>query len=91
MHEKKERKKQMRKEELTKLYDHLHTTLLRQISITGVGYEAQFLLNGVFMLYQSRMISYKDFTNLNGYIIGIADDRVKTLNYERLKKNNEKV
>lgn len=81
----------MRKEELTKLYDHLRTTLLRQISITGVGHEAQFLLNGVFMLYQSRMISYKDFTNLNSYIIGIADDRVKTLNYERLRTDNEKV
>lgn len=76
----------MRKEESAKLYDHIYTTLLRQMSITSVGYQAHCLLNGVFMLYQSRMISYKDFTNLNGYIIGIADDQIKTLNYERLKK-----
>lgn len=77
----------MRKEETAKLYDHISTTLQRQISLTGVGYQAQYLLNAVFVLYQSRIISYRDFTNLNSYIIGIADDCIKTLNYERLKND----
>lgn len=81
----------MRKDEITKLHEHISTTLLRQISLTGVGYQTQYLLNAVFVLYQSRIISYKDFTNLNGYIIGIADDCIKTLNYERLKNDDEKV
>lgn len=81
----------MRKDETAKLYNHIFYTLLRQISITNVGYETQQLLNCVFILYSSGIISYKDFTNMNGYIIGLADDRIKTLNYERLKKDNEKV
>lgn len=70
----------MRKDEIAKLHDHIRITLLRQISLTGVGYQTQYLLNAIFVLYQSRIISYKDFTNLNGYIIGIADDCIKTLN-----------
>ena len=81
----------MRKEETAKLYNHIRTTLLRQISLTGIGYETQFFLNGISLLYHSRMISYNDFTNLNAYIISIAADRLQCIAYERLKNDNEKV
>lgn len=81
----------MRKEETAKLYNHIFYTLLHQSSIICVGYKAKNLLNAVSLLYQCGILSNKDFTNMNGYIIGLAEDRIKGLNYERLKMDNEKV
>lgn len=81
----------MRKEETAKLYNHIFYTLLHQPSITNVGYETQNLLNGVTMLYHSGIMSHRDFTNMTGYIIGLAEDQIKILNYERLKNDDEKV
>lgn len=82
----------MKKDETAKLYNHIFYTLLHQAtSIIDVGYKAQNLLNGVSMLHSSDILSDKDFDYMNGYIIGLAEDRIKELNYERLKTDNEKV
>lgn len=79
----------MRKEEITKLYEHIFIRLGSRASIITVGFEAQELLNGVSMLHYSGIMSNRDFTNMTGYIIGIAEDRIKTLNYERLQKDDK--
>lgn len=76
----------MKKDEIAKLYEHIFIRLGSRSSVITVGFETQELLNGVSMLHYAGIISNKDFTNMTGYIIGIAEDRIKTLNYERLKK-----
>ena len=81
----------MKKQETDKLYNHIFYALLWQKSIIDVGYEAKSLLNGVSMLHLSGILSEKDFTNMNAFIIGLAEDRIKELSYERLNKDNEKV
>ena len=78
----------MRKDELSKLYDHIRTKLLRATSEIDVGYQSTRFLEGTRLLYDSNIISYKELTRLNNYIIGVADESIQIINYKRL--NNDR-
>lgn len=78
----------MKKEDIAKLYNHIFIRLGSNTSIDGVGDTTQQLLNIISLLHQASIVTHKDYINLTSYIIGIAEDRIKVINYERQQKND---
>lgn len=77
----------MRKDEMNKICEYITTSISRTFSLTSLGYEVQLYHNGAYLLYNSKVLSYKDYCNLILIITHAAEDRVKHLEYK--KENNK--